>query len=137
MVKAKQNLLIAERNLATEKKRAQAALEAAEANYKDAQAKLERQKQLLDKKLVSGEEYETAMKKVDERLESWSEEEKAEVVRAQIPKIIGEVAEFFMDSKIGDAIGFMVAFIASFCCADLLFIPLALWSSYKVGAGQT
>ncbi len=60
LVKAKQNLLIAERDLATEKKRVQASLEAAEADYKDAQAKLERQKQLLDKKLVSGEEYETA-----------------------------------------------------------------------------
>jgi RND family efflux transporter MFP subunit len=58
--KAKQSLLIAQRDLETEKKRVQAALEAAEARYKDAQSKSERQKQLLEKKLVSQEEYETA-----------------------------------------------------------------------------
>lgn len=60
LVKAKQSLLIAQRDLATERKRAQAALEATEARYKDATSKSERQKQLLEKKLVSQEEYETA-----------------------------------------------------------------------------
>lgn len=58
--KAKQSLLIAQKDLETEKKRVQAALEAAEARYRDAQSKSERQKQLLEKKLVSEEEYETA-----------------------------------------------------------------------------
>ncbi len=60
LAKAKQSLLIAQRDLATERKRAQAALEAAKARHKDAQSKSERQKQLLEKKLVSQEEYETA-----------------------------------------------------------------------------
>ena len=57
--KAKQSLIIAQRDLATEKKRVQAALEAVQARYNDAQSKSERQKQLLEKKLASEEEYET------------------------------------------------------------------------------
>ncbi|MFH1422124.1 MAG: efflux RND transporter periplasmic adaptor subunit, partial [Planctomycetota bacterium] len=58
--KAKQSLLIAEREIVTEEKKALAVIESAEARYKDVQAKSERQKQLLEKKLVSEEEYETA-----------------------------------------------------------------------------
>jgi HlyD family secretion protein len=60
LAQAKQNLEIAQRNLATEKKRAQAALDAAQARQQDASAKCERLAQLLDKKLASQEEFETA-----------------------------------------------------------------------------
>lgn len=57
--KAKQALVIAERDLTTQTRRVQSSLDAAQARYNDAQSKSERQKQLLEKKLTSEEEYET------------------------------------------------------------------------------
>ena len=33
-------------------------------------------------------------------------------------------------------IGFAMAFIGSFSILDLLFIPMGLWSAYKVGSGK-
>jgi RND family efflux transporter MFP subunit len=60
LAKAKESLLIAQEDLATETKKTQSSLEATKARYEDAQSKSERLKQLLDKKLVSQEEYETA-----------------------------------------------------------------------------
>lgn len=57
---AKENLVIAEQTLATDTRRAHAALLAAESHEKDAQAKAGRMKQLLAKKLVSQEDCDTA-----------------------------------------------------------------------------
>ena len=59
LAQAKQNLEIATLNLDTERKRAQAALESSKARHEDAKSKLERMKQLLEKKLASQEEYDT------------------------------------------------------------------------------
>jgi HlyD family secretion protein len=60
LAQAKQNVEIATRNLKTEKKKAQAALTSTEARAEDAQSKFDRVKQLLEKKLTSQEEYDTA-----------------------------------------------------------------------------
>lgn len=57
---AKENLLIAQQNLATNTLTANANLRSAQATAKDAAAKADRMKQLLDKKLASEEDYETA-----------------------------------------------------------------------------
>ena len=57
---AQTNLVIAERDLETERMRAQASIKSAEANAKDARAKAQRMKELLAKKLTSPEETETA-----------------------------------------------------------------------------
>lgn len=57
---AKTNYEIAKRDLETERMRAQASLKSAQANAKDARAKAERMKELLQKKLASPEEAETA-----------------------------------------------------------------------------
>jgi len=59
-LQAERSLLIAERNLAADRKRAAARLASAKARAKDAQAKAERQRRLLEKKLVSQEECGTA-----------------------------------------------------------------------------
>jgi len=64
--KAKRSLLLAQQELVTDERRVKAGLEAAKARHKDAMAKSERQKQLLEKKLVSEEEYETAQTAVIE-----------------------------------------------------------------------
>jgi multidrug efflux pump subunit AcrA (membrane-fusion protein) len=60
LAKARQSLLIAQRDLEAERKRAEAALKSAQARAGDAQAKFERTKTLLAKKLASQEEYDTA-----------------------------------------------------------------------------
>jgi len=60
LAQARVNLQTAERDLATERSRAGAALKSAEARAKDAKAKCERVRQLLDKKMASREEYDTA-----------------------------------------------------------------------------
>jgi HlyD family secretion protein len=60
LAQAQLNLDIAERTLATEKGKADAALKSAEAQARDAQAKADRMKQLLGKKLASQEDYGTA-----------------------------------------------------------------------------
>jgi hypothetical protein len=33
-------------------------------------------------------------------------------------------------------IGFIFAFIGSFSILDLLFIPVGMWTAYKIGAGK-
>jgi len=57
---ARQGLVIAERNLATEKRRAEAALVSAKARAKDLLSKANRAKQLMEKKLSSREDADTA-----------------------------------------------------------------------------
>lgn len=57
---ATQNLAVAEQTLATDQRKAQAALVAAQARFDDAKAKAGRIKELLGKKLASEEELETA-----------------------------------------------------------------------------
>jgi multidrug resistance efflux pump len=57
---AKENLLIAERTLKTDRERAEANLASAEMSAKDARAKADRVRQLFEKKLASQEEVDTA-----------------------------------------------------------------------------
>ena len=60
LMQSKVNLRIAQKDLAIERKSAEAALKSAEAHAKDARAKAERMKKLLEKKLASQEEMDTA-----------------------------------------------------------------------------
>jgi HlyD family secretion protein len=60
LAKAKQSLLIAQKDLEAEGKRADAAFKSARARAEDAKAKFERISTLLEKKLASQEEYDTA-----------------------------------------------------------------------------
>ena len=60
LAKARRDLLVAEKRLATETSRAGAALEAVTAHRDDARAKARRVRELLDKKLASEEDAETA-----------------------------------------------------------------------------
>lgn len=60
LVVAKENLEIAQRTLEASEKRLAADLQSAQASAKDARAKADRMKQLLQQKLVSQEEYDTA-----------------------------------------------------------------------------
>jgi HlyD family secretion protein len=57
---ARQTLLVSERTLETDRKKADAGVRAAQAHARDTQAKADRLKTLLDKKLTSAEDYETA-----------------------------------------------------------------------------
>ena len=57
---ARQNLVVAERTLVTDRARAEAALKSAESRAKDARAKADRLKQLYAKSLASQEETDTA-----------------------------------------------------------------------------
>jgi HlyD family secretion protein len=59
LISAISNLALAERNLATDRLRAQAAQEYAKAKAADARNKADRVRQLMDKNLASKEEYET------------------------------------------------------------------------------
>ena len=61
LAQAKQNLLIAERNLPTANDRIDANLRSAESKAKDARAKANRRKELLDKNLGMQEDYDTAL----------------------------------------------------------------------------
>lgn len=60
LTQSKVNLQIAQKDLAIERKSAEAALKSAEAHAKDARTKAERMKKLLEKKLASQEEVDTA-----------------------------------------------------------------------------
>jgi HlyD family secretion protein len=60
LASARQNLDVAQRNLATDARRAQADLQSAKARAADARAKADRMRQLLEKKLGSQEECDTA-----------------------------------------------------------------------------
>lgn len=60
LAQAKRSLSIAQKDLETERVRTQAAVKSAEARARDAKSKFERTKALLDKKLASQEEYDTA-----------------------------------------------------------------------------
>ena len=57
---ARQDLALAERTLATDRRRADSALTAADSHAKDARAKADRMKELLAKSLASQEDYDTA-----------------------------------------------------------------------------
>jgi hypothetical protein len=82
------------------------------------------------------EQIERAEKRVNECLESWSPEEKEQVVREQLPKFIRGMADVLMDSKIGAAIGFIAALIAVMSCQDLIWFPMGLICAYRVGSGN-
>jgi len=60
LINAKESLTIAQQNLQTDKRRADSALKAAEANAEDSRTKADRIKDLLAKELASQEEYDTA-----------------------------------------------------------------------------
>lgn len=60
LVIAQENLRVAERSLATDRQRAEASLKSCLARSSDAKAKFERVKELLEKKLVSQEDNDTA-----------------------------------------------------------------------------
>lgn len=60
LVNARESLIIAQQNLATDRMRYDASLKAAEAKAVDSQAKANRLKELLDQRLVSSEEYDSA-----------------------------------------------------------------------------
>jgi multidrug efflux pump subunit AcrA (membrane-fusion protein) len=60
LAQAKQNLDIAEKDLATTKERVAALLTAAQRKVKDAEAKAERRRELLEKNLGTQEDYDTA-----------------------------------------------------------------------------
>jgi len=60
LAQARVNLQTAEKNLSTERSRAEAAIESAGARAGDARAKRQRLKKLLDQKMASREEYDTA-----------------------------------------------------------------------------
>lgn len=60
LAKARQSLLIAQQELAAQRRRADTAIKSAQARAEDAKAKSARMKQLLEKKLASQEEYDTA-----------------------------------------------------------------------------
>jgi hypothetical protein len=81
-------------------------------------------------------DLETAREKINERLDSWSEEEKTEAAKAQYPRMIREFMEFFFDTGMGTAFGFFVAFVAAFECLDVVWFPLGLYFAYRVGAGK-
>jgi HlyD family secretion protein len=112
LASAKQNLEIAQRTLATDTRRAQADLEAAQARFADARAKADRMKQLLEKKLGSQEDYDTAettavqltatLKGAEVRLEEIRTQEAALEVKRQDVKL----AEAQVDS---DGIALQIA----------------------------
>ncbi len=60
LVNARESLIIAQQNLATDRMRYDASLKAAEAKAVDSQAKANRLKELLDQRLASLEEYDSA-----------------------------------------------------------------------------
>jgi HlyD family secretion protein len=60
LASAQQNLEVARRNLETDQRRAQADLDSARVRAADARSKADRMRQLLEKKLGSQEEYDTA-----------------------------------------------------------------------------
>jgi DNA-directed RNA polymerase subunit M/transcription elongation factor TFIIS len=81
-------------------------------------------------------DLETAREKINERLESWSQEEKTEAAKVQYPRMIREFAGFFFNTGMATVIGFFVAFIAAFECLDVVWFPLGLYFAYRVGAGK-
>ncbi|MDF1552653.1 MAG: biotin/lipoyl-binding protein, partial [Deferrisomatales bacterium] len=60
LVSARESLVLEQANLSTDRQRAQAAIEAAGAQARDARAKADRLQELLGRKLASAEESETA-----------------------------------------------------------------------------
>jgi len=60
LASARQDMAVAERTLATDRRRADSALTAADSRAKDARAKADRMKELRDKALASQEDYDTA-----------------------------------------------------------------------------
>jgi RND family efflux transporter MFP subunit len=60
LISAQQNLIMAEQALVTDRQRADVALKSADVRAKDARSKSDRMKQLLEMKLCSQEEYDTA-----------------------------------------------------------------------------
>jgi predicted Zn finger-like uncharacterized protein len=82
--------------------------------------------------LEKAEEIKVANEKVEAMLKSSGPGEKERIVRAQYSKVMERVRKLFMETEIG----FVIAFIATFSLWDLLWIPMGLWSAYKIGAGR-
>lgn len=82
------------------------------------------------------EQVETAERRVDECLETWSPEKKEQVARAQLPRMIRQFVSLVFEGSLGAAIGFVAAFAASFSCLDIFWFPIALVGAYKIGAGR-
>lgn len=69
-------------------------------------------------------------------LAEWSEQKKADVVRAQYPKIMKKFADVFAKSRVMNVVGFAVAYISAFSLFDLLWFPVAMVTAYKFGTGE-
>ncbi len=77
-----------------------------------------------------------ADQKVNAAIDGWSDAERRQKMKEKWPSVVANSAQLFMDSKLGSAIGMGLAFIGSFALWDLLFIPMALWSAFKIGDGR-
>lgn len=78
------------------------------------------------------QEIEAARQKSLELLNNWSESEKKAAAQAQCAKLMDKITDFMIKTKIG----LVIAFLAAFSLWDLLWLPIALWSAYKIGAGR-
>jgi hypothetical protein len=79
-------------------------------------------------------------KKVYKCLAEWDQARKEQVVRNQHPKMVEQYAQSgaeLMDSPIGSAVGFVVAYICAFSLFDLLWFPIAMVTAYKFGTGES
>jgi hypothetical protein len=70
-------------------------------------------------------------------LAEWDEQKKAEVVRAQYPKMMKEFADVLARNKVVKMVGFIIAYIATFSLFDLVLFPIAMVTAYKFGTGES
>ncbi len=74
-----------------------------------------------------------AVDEVDEAVETWPETRLRETARRQGPELMRLLANELVDSAPMQALGAGIAFLCSFALWDLILIPIALGTAFKIG----
>ena len=80
------------------------------------------------------EKIDLAIAYVEDTIDSWSYNEKCQVVKVTQEKIHADVTEFAEDLTKGMTQAF--GYITAFRFLDLLWFPMGMWSAYKIGSGR-
>ena len=80
------------------------------------------------------EEIDLAIAFVEDTIDTWSYDEKCQVVIATEEKINANIKELTED--IAKAVTPAIGYIAAFRFLDLIWFPMGMWSAYKIGSGR-
>jgi hypothetical protein len=92
-------------------------------------------KNIFTEEELVAEGYEAEHQTVHEQIESWDETNKMQMFEKHYDTCQTYCMDWLMDSSLVQGIGLFIAFIAAFSFWDLIILPFACITAYKIAAG--